>query len=326
MAETFTTTMSPPATMHEEPVQFYSDGQLVRGVLKTPDAHAEQPWPIIVHGPGWLETVGHPLSVQFHDGLLAGGYAVLQFDYRGFGASEGERGWVKPYDQQIDIQNAITYVSTRSDLDAQRLGLFAFGGIGGGNAIYVASRDPRVKAICAQTVVADGLQWLREQRREYEWVAFLRRVEQNRLARVLSNDGELVDPTEEIMVATPDRKKKGMPLRGKDFHLASVDYLADFRPVDVAHRLAPCALLLTCIEDDVVTPEQHAHALYEAARPPRRLVIQRGVSHYDAYTVNYEYLVAEFRTWYDRWLRSDVRDLSTDDESVVEITAAASRT
>lgn len=299
--------------MRVENVEFYSEGSLLRGVLKTPDTATEGGHPIVVQGPGWLETVGDPLSLQFHEGLVNGGYAVLQFDYRGFGASEGESGWLLPYDQQTDIRNAITYVSTRDDLDIGRLGLFALGGTGGGNAIYVAAKDPRVKAVCAQTVVADGVQWLREQRREWEWVEFLRRVEADRRSRVLDNKGELVDPTEEIMVATPERKKKGMPLRGNSFHLASVDYLADFRPIDVVHRLDPCGLLLTCIEDDVVTPEHHAADLYRAARGPKRLLVQRGIDHYQGYTMNYDVLMEHFVDWYGRHLTSGIRTLPSGD-------------
>ena len=42
-----------------------------------------------------------------------------------------------------------------------------------------------------------------------------------------------------------------------------------YRPIDFVHRIAPRALLMTCVEDDVVTPEDHAVALYERAGPPR---------------------------------------------------------
>lgn len=299
--------------MHAEDIEFYSEGTLLRGVLKAPDSTPTHGHPIIIQGPGWLETVGDPLSLQFHEGLVDAGYAILQFDYRGFGRSEGEPGWLLPYSQQFDIRNAITYASTRDDVDIERLGLFAVGGTAGGNAIYVAAKDPRVKAICAQTVVADGVQWLREQRREWEWVEFTRRVEADRRSRVLHNKGELVDPTQDIMVATPERKKKGMPLRGNGFQLASVDYLADFRPVDIVHRIAPCALLLTCVEDDVVTPEHHAWELYSAAQGPKRLLVQRGLNHYQSYTLNYSVLMENFVDWYGAHLVSGIRTLPSDD-------------
>jgi pimeloyl-ACP methyl ester carboxylesterase len=297
--------------MHIEDIEFHSDGSLLRGLLKRPSA-GSGPWPVIVHGPGWLETVGDPLSIDFHNGFVDAGYAVLYYDVRGFGRSEGHTGWIRPYDQQVDLRNAITYASTRDDVDIDRLALFGFGGIGGGNAMYAATRDRRVKAICAMTVVAEGSQWLREQRREHEWVAFGRRLELNRRACVLGEPGELVDPTEQIMVATPERKAKGMPLRGNEFHLATVDYLADFRPIDVVGRLDDCALLLTCVEDDVVTPEHHARELFDAANSPKRLLVQRGVNHYEAYRVNFDVLMAQFLDWYGRYVQTGVRTISSD--------------
>ncbi|MQA81676.1 MAG: alpha/beta fold hydrolase [Streptosporangiales bacterium] len=295
--------------LHIEEIEFVSEGCRLRGLLKRPIS-GSGPWPTVIHGPGWLETVGDPLSVSFHEGLVSAGYAVLYFDLRGFGKSEGEPGWIRPLDQQVDIRNAITYASTRGDLDIERLGLFGFGGTGGGNAMYAAARDRRVKAICAMTVVADGVQWLKEQRREHEWVAYVAELERDRRSRVLGEPGALVDPTEQIMVATPERKAKGMPVRGHEFYLATVDYLADFRPVDIVGRLGKCALLLTCVEDDVVTPEHHARELFAAAASPKRLLVQRGVSHYDAYSVNYDVLMAHFVDWYDHHLQTGVRTVA----------------
>jgi pimeloyl-ACP methyl ester carboxylesterase len=304
--------------MRTEEVAFYSDGCLLRGLLKHPD-DSSGPWPIIVHGPGWLEKVGDALSPLFHEGLVTAGYAILYFDMRGFGNSEGEPGWIRPSDQQVDIRNAIDYASTRTDLDINRLGLFGFGGIGGGNAMYAAVRDRRVKAICAMTLVADGLQWLREQRREHEWVAFQRRLAEDRRARSVGKEGAMVDPTEQIMVATPERKAKGMPLPTNQFHLATVDYLAEFRPVDIVRRLRECAILMTCIEDDVVTPEHHARELFAAAAGPKRLLVQRGVDHYEAYSVNHDVLMGQFIEWFDRYMQSGIRTVTSVDPPPADV-------
>ncbi len=289
--------------MHTERVSFYSGGYRLEGVLHTP-SHAPKPFPVIVQGPGWMEQVCSKVSEPFHEGFVQAGYAVLHFNSRGFGGSEGEPGWVRPLDQVEDLLNAITYVETREDLDPRRLGLFGLGGTGGGNAIYAAAYDPRPKCVVVQTVVADGAQWLREMRREYEWIEFLRRVESNRRRRVTTNEDELVDPTEELMVATPERRAKGMPTYGKSFHLGSAEHLLRYRPLDVVYRISPRGLLLVCIEDDVVTPEHHAVALFERAGPPKRLVRQRGVTHYDAYTRHYDLLMREFVGWFQRFLVS----------------------
>lgn len=290
--------------MQTEKVSFYSEGVKLAGVLHKPDNQTRELFPIIVQGPGWLETVCSRVSEPFHEGFVKGGYAVLHWSPPGFGDSGGEPGWILWQDQVEDILNALTYVETRKDLDSQRIGLFGHGGTGGGNPIYAAAADPRPKCVVVQTVVADGIDWLRGMRREYEWVELIERVGENARRRVLENEDTMVDPTEELMVATPERKRVGMPTRGKEFHLSSAESLLRYRPLEVVDRIAPRGLLLSCIENDVVTPERHAQRLYEKARAPKKLIRQTGVSHYEAYTKNYEFLMSQFLDWYNRFLVS----------------------
>jgi fermentation-respiration switch protein FrsA (DUF1100 family) len=59
---------------------------------------------------------------------------------------------------------------------------------------------------------------------------------------------------------------------------------------------------LTSVENDSVTPEDHANLLYEAAGPPKRLIRQTGTTHYRSYTDNYEMLSDEIVSWFDRYL------------------------
>ena len=287
--------------MQVKEVTFFSQGCKLVGTIKKPD-DAREPLPVLVEGPGWMALSKNALSDLFHEGLVAGGYAVFTFDWRGVGPSEGEPGWARPEDQVQDLLNALTFVETRPDLDADRLGLFGFGGTGGGNAIYVAAMDDRPKAICAMTVVADGEDWLHRMRREHEWVAYLKRLKENRRRLVLENQEEMIEPREEIMVATPERKAAGMPTGDVKYHLSSAESIMRWRPLDVVDRVAPAALLLTCVENDAVTPEDHARALYERAKPPKKLIRQTGVSHYESYRKNYDLLMAQFLDWYGRYL------------------------
>jgi dipeptidyl aminopeptidase/acylaminoacyl peptidase len=142
--------------MQTIPVEFFSDGIKLRGFLRLPDVLPEEPLPGLVHGPGWLGMAEAQSYVSWHEGLTAAGYAVLAFDYRGFGRSDGERGWVKPDWQLDDWLNAVTYLETRPEVNRYRLGSFGIGGTGGGNAIYSAAVDSRIRAVVAQSVVADG--------------------------------------------------------------------------------------------------------------------------------------------------------------------------
>src|ERR671933_7695 len=110
--------------MRTEQVEFFSDGVRLRGLLRLPDSPPAEPLPGLVQGPGWLGLADSQSYVPWHEGLTAAGYAVLAFDYRGFGASEGERGWVRPDWQLQDILNAITYLATRPEVDGRRLGTY----------------------------------------------------------------------------------------------------------------------------------------------------------------------------------------------------------
>jgi uncharacterized protein len=295
--------------MRDERVEFYSDGVCLRGRLRLPDT-LQGRVPGIVHGPGWLGLADAKTYEPWHQGLTAAGYAVLAFDYRGFGDSDGERGWIKPDWQLVDILNAITFLETRPEIDARRIGTYGIGGTGGGNAIVAAAVDARVRCVAAQSVVADGRDWLHRMRREYEWVDYLRRVEADRRRWVTEGTGEMVNPREDLMVETPERRniapKKDVDAKmPTEFYLRSADDIMRYRPIDYVARLAPrAALLMTSVQDDVVTPADHAFALYERAGAPKKLIHQTDTSHYRSYTENYPALMPLIVDWYDRYLKA----------------------
>ena len=293
--------------MREEHVEFFSEGARLVGFLRMPDA-AEALLPAIVQGPGWLGLADAKAYLPWHAALVEAGYAVLGFDYRGYGHSDGERAWVLPQRMVEDIINAVTYLETRPEVSADRIGAYGMGGIGGGNAIIAAALDRRIRCVAVQSVVADGAEWLRRMRREYEWVEYVERVQEDARAWVRTGTSALVDPRTEIMVSTPERQrytnKKDVDARIEPlFHLQSAAALMRYRPIDFVARLAPRGLLLTCVVDDAVTPEEHARALYERAGNPKRLITQSGTTHYASYTQNYEMLVQEIVGWYDRHLK-----------------------
>src|SRR5438093_7053852 len=215
--------------MQTEPVEFFSEGLRLRGLLRLPDTLPDEPLPALVQGPGWLGLAEARTYEPWHEGLTDAGYAVLAFNYRGFGDSEGERGWVKPDWQLQDVLNAVTDLETRPEVNPRRLGAYGVGGTGGGNAIMAAGVDRRIRCVAVQSVVADGADWLHRMRREYEWVEYLRRIEADRRRWVLENSGEMVSPREDLMIATPERAIVGAKSDvdsqiEPQFYLRSADY------------------------------------------------------------------------------------------------------
>ncbi len=272
--------------MRQETVHFYSEGSKLMGLLRLPD-EGSGPWPGIVQGPGWLGLHDAKLYERYHKSFTQAGYAVLVFDYRGFGDSEGERGLILPMSQAEDIRNGITYMQTRPEVDPNRIGLFGSGGTGGALPIYVAAVDARVKCVVSNYAFASGRDWLRSMRREYEWLELLRRLDADRKTRVLKGRGEIVSAREELSVVTPERKatavKKDVDSRVPEMvPLRSAEALMEFAPEDYVARIAPRAILFIATEGDAVTPEEGTYRLYEKAGQPKKLIVQRETSHYQA--------------------------------------------
>ena len=294
--------------MATEQVRFYSHGAALAGTLLLPDgASQDRPVSAVAQGPGWLGLRDAKLYQPYHDALTAAGIAVLVFDYRGFGDSEGDATYFDPMTQVADWRNALTYLESRPEIDAARLGVFGSGGTGGGNAVMVAGLDERVKATVSQVPVADGRDWLHRMRREYEWLELLAALQADRIQRVTTGKGAMVPPRDGIMVPTPERRtttiKSDVDGRIPDLvQLASAEAVFAYRPIDVVGHIAPRALMLIAVENDATTPEDHAYAMYEKATGPKRLVVQTGTTHYAAYAQYRDVVNPLIVEWFQRYL------------------------
>jgi dipeptidyl aminopeptidase/acylaminoacyl peptidase len=285
-------------------VSFFSEGERLAALWRTPDG-ATGRLRAVVQGPGWLGLKDAKLYVRYHQALTDAGFGVLVFDYRGFGDSEGEKV-LSPARQLQDLRNAVTYLTTREDVDADAIGVFGSGGTGGGNAVLLAAVDPRIRAAVSQLPVADGRDWLHRMRSEHEWLAFLADLDEDRKARVTDGKGRLVHPREEIMVPTPERRATTIKADVDDriptaVSLAAADEILDYRPLTAAESLTT-PLLVVGVEGDATTPTDHAVALYDAAQGPRKLIMQRHTTHYAAYDRYWEQVTPAIVDWFSRYI------------------------
>jgi pimeloyl-ACP methyl ester carboxylesterase len=106
----------------------------------------------MAHGFGAEMTFG--LS-RFAQRFVSANLAVLMFDYRTFGASDGlPRQLVRPRWQLEDWRAAIAYVRSRRDIDGSRLALWGTS-FSGGHVLSLAAADPHVTAIVSQVPYVD---------------------------------------------------------------------------------------------------------------------------------------------------------------------------
>jgi pimeloyl-ACP methyl ester carboxylesterase len=145
--------MKPPPSRKD--VRFEVGGVSIAAWLYLPES-VTPPAPCIVmgHGFGGTKDMGlESYAVRF----VEAGCAVLAFDYRHFGESEGEPRqlvWI-PY-QLEDYQAAIDYARGLDGVDAARIALWGTS-LSGGHVVVTAVNDQDVACVIAQCPGLDGL-------------------------------------------------------------------------------------------------------------------------------------------------------------------------
>src|SRR5690349_20947540 len=113
------------------------------------EPEGEGPFPCVVLAHGWTGVREQRLDA-FAERFASAGLAALVFDYRHFGASEGEpRQLLDIGRQHEDWVAAIAYARTRGDVDPDRIALWG-SSFSGGHVVSVAARDRRIAAVVAQ--------------------------------------------------------------------------------------------------------------------------------------------------------------------------------
>ena len=124
------------------PVNFLSNSINISGNIYLSDLVSDKKLPGIILCQGFAATK-EMLLPAYAEKFAEAGYVALTFDYRGFGESGGELGKLVPSLQIEDIKNAITYLLSLDNVDANRIGLWGTS-YGGANAIVAASEDKRI--------------------------------------------------------------------------------------------------------------------------------------------------------------------------------------
>jgi|SRR3989344_3328937 len=129
------------------PLSFQSEGQQIIGFLHFPKKHKKAPLIILVHG--WAcNALGTDSAffVKAARKFAEKGLAVLRFDFRGSGNSEGEFENQTISSMLVDLKNIIDQIKQNPDIDEKRIALIGHSQ-GGYLTILHASRDKTIKTI-----------------------------------------------------------------------------------------------------------------------------------------------------------------------------------
>jgi fermentation-respiration switch protein FrsA (DUF1100 family) len=274
-------------------IEFQAEGTTLRGWLYEPDGGAGERAPVIVVAPEFAAVKEMGLA-RFADMFAAAGLAVLVFDHRNFGASDGSpRQEFDPWAQIRDYRHAVTWLRTLPDIDPGRIGLWG-SGAGAWHAIVAGAIDRRVGAIVAQAPLECGWRSLLRLVRSDLLAEMREQFEVDRRARYHGAAPAM------IPVVTEDRSAEPCALPARDtwawfteagaqapawrnqVTLRSVEMLTEYEPGPYLARVSPTALCMVVAADDDLTPVDVAAASFETASEPKRLLVLPG-GHFAAY-------------------------------------------
>jgi cephalosporin-C deacetylase-like acetyl esterase len=277
-------------------VEFNSKGSKIRGVLATPD-DAKGPYPIAVMGGGWC-YVKEIVLPHYAENIVKAGVAVLMFDYRGLGESEGEpRQHIDPWGQIEDYKNAISFVTTQPDIDPNRVGIWGIS-YAGGHVIAVGATDPRVKCIVSTVPVVEGWETMKRCHGERKFEKMLQLIMDDRVKRSAGGPSAYMPMSH----ADPDNNLSSWPfphvyeifMRIKENEaprhehrntVESVEMLLQYNVFPYAERILNTPTLVVVAEQDNITQWDLEIKMYNTIPAGnKRLVVLEKVNHMSLYS------------------------------------------
>ncbi|KAF3362381.1 hypothetical protein PHSC3_001048 [Chlamydiales bacterium STE3] len=133
-------------------------GQKIFGVIHRPLEVKNPPVVLMCHGLGGHKTGRYRVYVELAEELVRSNIAVIRFDFRGSGDSEGKLSDITIEDQVSDALQVLKFAKDHYDFDFDRLGIYGRS-LGAAIAVLTASRKRHVKSIVLWAAMFNGTQW-----------------------------------------------------------------------------------------------------------------------------------------------------------------------
>jgi dienelactone hydrolase len=284
----------PPASRQD--VQFSVDGTTIRAWLYLPpDAPGPVPCVIMSHGfGGTKECILEKYALRFIDA----GIAVLTYDYRHFGDSDGEPRQLYDVSYQLeDLRAAVTYARGRSEIDPEKIVLWGTSA-SGGYGLVIAAEDDRIAAVIAQCAgidhKADSKIYM--EREGYGWFAHLfvhaqRDKGRSRVGLSPHTFPIVGRPGTVAMLTAPGAFDgyAGIVGESETFEnevCARLLFMGHGRdPIEAAEEVQCPVLFLVCEQDNLAAPDSHVRAA--KALGDKAVVKSYPIGHFDIYEGDY---------------------------------------
>lgn len=111
-------------TEERESIVLTNEGEKIFGVLHLPKGIDKPPCVLVLHGLGGHKTGRFRVYVDLAESLVKAGIAVLRFDFRGSGDSEGSFAEMTLNGEISDALVVLKFLHKDSRIDNQRIGIF----------------------------------------------------------------------------------------------------------------------------------------------------------------------------------------------------------
>jgi fermentation-respiration switch protein FrsA (DUF1100 family) len=287
------------------------DGTTLRGWhFPAPLKPGEANSPIVVMAHGFSGVKGS--LVKYAEVFQAAGLAVLLYDHRCFGDSDGmPRQEIDAHLQVSDFRDAITFAQTLPGVDPASVGLWG-SSFSGGHVTVLGATDARVKCVVNQVALVSGRSVFKNlftpKSSKYARQLFAK----DRLARlkgeppimipVYSENDEfcaLPFPVPSGFIAASEAED---PLWKNEVTLSSLESLASYEPGAYLPYVAPTPMLQVIATNDGLAASEVGLAAFESASQPKKLVTHPG-GHFTAYYAYFELSSSVARDWFLEHLR-----------------------
>ena len=278
-------------------VTFPSAGLKLAGHLYTPDSDVGVPRPAVVVGhPG--SGVKEQAAGLYARRLAEQGFVALAFDAAYQGESEGTpRGLEDPAHRVEDVKAAVSFLTTRDEVDPDRIGALGICA-SGGYVLSAAAGDHRIKAVGTVSGVDIARQFRLGADGAQDPTVIQGMLDMAAAARTAEARGEGVqsfqlfpDTAEQARALGGQHGFEGFeyyrtdraqhPRSAKSLTWSSIDHMVSFDAFRFVELIAPRPLLLV-VGSEAVTSWMAVEA-FQNARSPKELHWIDGASHVDLY-------------------------------------------
>ena len=289
-------------------VEFYSEGFKLSGDIYVPNdlpTGERRSGILLCHGYTGVKDLYLPDNARV---LNEAGYVVMTFDYKGWGESEGKSpNRLAPHSRVADVQAAMTFLGLQAEVNEDNIGIYGTS-YGGATVSWVGAIDQRAKCIVSVVGIGHGARWMSRVRRMDEWFDLLDRSKADREQRALTGKSEMVERADILL---PDRQSAELAAAARKDNPAAVgtipvEYVDDtigFNPEWIVNQISPRPILFITSLDDRLVPPEESEKLYEHAGEPKKLVVLKGVGHYEVYAEPaFSEVMKETLDWYQTYL------------------------